>query len=92
MSFPSDITWKEIMSGNFIATVLFDMCANEYFVFSESGKWGKYSANDYESPLDIIGFKSKYEHIFKKNFELATEEWEEIKDWLPKEYKDKIID
>lgn len=90
MSYPSDMTWEELMSGNFISTVIFEMFANEYFVFSESGKWGKYSANDYEQPLDLIGFKPEYESIFKKNFEQPPEEWEEIKEWLPPEYKEII--
>ncbi|MEO1097916.1 MAG: hypothetical protein AAFX57_09185 [Bacteroidota bacterium] len=90
MSYPSDITWEELMSGNFISTVIFEMFANEYFVFSESGKWGKYSANDYEQPLDIIGFKPDYESVFRKSFEQPPEEWEEIKEWLPPKYKEII--
>lgn len=90
MSYPSDITWEELMSGNFISTVIFEMFANEYFVFSESGKWGKYSANDCEQPLDIIGFKSDYEPVFRKSFEQPPEEWEEIKEWLPPKYKEII--
>ncbi len=90
MKFPVDISWIELMSGNFISTVLFEMFSNEYFVFSESGTWGKYSANDYEHPLDIIGFKPEYEQIFKGYFSQPPEEWEEIKEWLPPKYK-KII-
>lgn len=87
MRYPSDITWGELMSGNFISTVIFEMFANEYFVFSESGHWGKYSANDYEQPLDIIGFKPEYEPIFREEFKQPQEEWEEIKEWLPKKYR-----
>ena len=90
MSYPSDITWEELMSGHFISTAIFEMFANEYFVFSESGKWGKYSANDYELPLDIIGFTTENEALFKKSFELPAEEREEIKEWLPPKYKELI--
>ena len=90
MSYPSDITWEQLMSGNFISTVIFEMFANEYFVFSESGKWGKYAASDYELPLDIIGFKPDYESVFKKGFEQSPEEWKEIKEWLPPKYKEII--
>lgn len=63
MKYPVDITWQEIMSGNFISTVLFEMFANEYFVFSDSAIWGKYSANDCVNPIDIIGVKSNYKKI-----------------------------
>lgn len=87
MKYPVDITWKSLMSGNFVSTVLFEMFANEYFVFSESGNWGKYSANDYENPLDIIGFKPELAHIFQEHFKQAKEEQEEIREWLPPEYK-----
>lgn len=90
MKFPVSITWDGLTSGNYISAVLLEMGYNEYFVFSESGKWGKYSANDYEHPLDIIGFKPEYESIFKKNFEQPSEEWEEIKEWLPPKYKENI--
>lgn len=90
MSYPSDITWEDLISGNFISTVLFEMFANEYFVFSESGSWGKYSANDYKQPLDIIGFRDSFELVFKENFEQPREEWEEIKEWLPPKYKNLI--
>lgn len=90
MSYPSDITWEKLTSGNFISTSLLEMSYNEYFVFSESGNWEKYSANDYEQPLDIIGFKPEYASIFKKNFEQLPEEWEKIKEWLPPEYKEII--
>lgn len=90
MKYPSDITWEELMSGNFISVALFEMFANEYFVFSESGKWGKYSANDYEQPLDIIGFKPDYEPVFRKSFEQLPQEWTKIKEWLPPKYKEVI--
>ncbi len=90
MIYPSDITWEELMSGNFISTAIFEMFANEYFVFSESGSWGKYSANDYEHPLDLIGFKPQYASVFKKQFKQPQEEWDEIKEWLPLKYKELI--
>src|SRR6218665_800348 len=87
MRFPTDITWEELTSGDFISSVFFEMLPNEYFVFSESGNWGKYSANDYENPLDIIGFKPELAPVFKKHFKQPKEEQEEIREWLPKEYK-----
>lgn len=87
MKFPVSITWEELTSGNYISAVLFEMSYNEYFVFSENGNWGKYSANDYQYPLDIVGFEPKLAHIFQEHFRQPKEEQEEIREWLPQEYK-----
>ena len=87
MKFPVNITWEELISGNYISAVLLEMTYNEYFVFSESGDWGKYSANDYDYPLDIVGFKPKLASVFNNYFEQSKEEQEEIQEWLPQEYK-----
>ncbi len=87
MKFPVNITWDELTSGNYISAVLLEMSLNEYFVFGENGNWGKYSANDYERPMDIIGFKPELTHIFQEHFSQSKEEQEEIREWLPQEYK-----
>src|SRR5690606_19793599 len=87
MKYPINVTWEQLMSGNFVSTVLFEMFANEYFVFSESGSWGKYSANDYDYPLDIIGIKPEFESVFTSYFTQSKEEHEEIYEWLPELYK-----
>jgi len=87
MKFPVNITWEELTSGNYISAVLLEMSYNEYFVFGENGNWGKYSANDYEYPLDIIGFKLELAHIFQEHFKQSKEEREEIRELLPQEYK-----
>ena len=68
---------------------MLEMIHNEYFVFSESGLWGKYSANEYKNPVDVIGFKPECEPIIRKQFKQSEEEWEEIKEWLPPKYKDR---
>lgn len=68
MKFPTNITWKEIISGNYISAVLLEMHYNEYFVFGDSCDWGKYAGNEFELPLDIIGFKPELADIFLKYF------------------------
>ena len=88
MKFPVTISWEELTSGNYISAVLLEMSYNEYFVFGSKGNWGKYSANDYENPLDIIGFMPALTHIFKKHFKLSKEEQVEIRKCLPLEYKE----
>jgi hypothetical protein len=62
-----------------------------FFVFGDSGRWGKYAASDYHyTPLDIIGFKSELADIFREQFKQPKEDWEEIQKRLPQKYK-KII-
>ena len=90
MKFPTDITWQELTSGNFISAVLFEMLHNEYFVFGESAIYGKYSATEYENPLDIIVFKPEYASIFRNNFKQSERELKEISEWLPEKYKNTI--
>ena len=88
MKFPVNITWEELTSGNYISAVLLEMSYNEYFVFGSKANWGKYSANDYENPLDIVGFKPELAHIFQEQFKQPKDEQEEIREWLPQEYKE----
>lgn len=87
MKFPVNITWSELTSGNYISAVLFEMSYNEYFVYDSKGDWGKYSANDYENPLDVIGFKPELASIFQEYFKQSKEEQEETRELLPQEYK-----
>jgi hypothetical protein len=87
MKFPVNITWEELISGNYISVILLEMSYNEYFVFGSKGSWGKYSANDYENPFDIIGFKPELAQIFQKHFKQPKEEKDEIRELLPQEYK-----
>lgn len=91
MKFPSEISWEELVSGNFISAVLLEMHYNEYYVFGESGTWGKYAANDYDYPMDILGFKPEVSPIFMEEFKQPREEWEEIQGWLPEEYKGRTL-
>ena len=90
MKFPVNTSWEELISGNYISAVILEMSYNEYFVFGASGMWGKYSANDYKYPLDIIGFKSEFEAVFKHQLKQQKEEQDEILEWLPLEYKELI--
>lgn len=78
MKFPVDISWNELISGNYISAVLLEMNYNEYFVFGKSGKWGRYSANDYEYPLDIVGFQSELALIFNEHFKQSQKEKDKI--------------
>ncbi|WP_316758517.1 hypothetical protein [Pedobacter aquatilis] len=86
LKFPSDINWQELNSGNFVSSTLLESIHKEFFVFGESGLWGKYSANDYDFPLDIIGFKDAHQELFKMVFKQTENELNIVKQHLPKEY------
>jgi hypothetical protein len=86
--YPANITWEELMNGGYISMELFQWFYKDYFVFGDSGKWGKYVANDYEYPLDIIGFRREYDSVFREKFKMSEEERQEIVKWLPPAYKE----
>jgi hypothetical protein len=102
--FPADISWEELMSGGSASTVLFQVqgAIKDYFMFGDSGTWGRYVANDYASPtiepavgtpLNIMGFKREFSELFRKQFEkvqrLNPEITSEVllSEWLPDSYK-----
>ena len=93
--FPSSLSWSEIspvsdtFSPEFISKVLFEPVHN-YFVFGKSGKWGKYTANDHDDMIDIIGFKPEYLDLFRKYFPISEEEKKDVEEALP-EYRNKIV-
>lgn len=90
MKFPVDTSWAELMSGNYISSMLFEQPYNDYFVFGKSESWGKYAANDYIHPLDIVGFKPELSKEFREELHESEEEWSEIKGWLPLAYHNLI--
>lgn len=75
--YPANISWDEMMSGGGISSELFQSGYKDYFVFGDSGNWGRYVSNDYVQPenftgfnsLNIMGFKKEYSEVFIKNFE-----------------------
>jgi len=93
--FSVDTTWKELSNGdekNLTTDISsYDLLLNpqkHFFVFGDSGLWGKYTANDYnDTPLDIIGFKAELAPIFQERFKQSKEEQQEIWEWLPQGYK-----
>lgn len=90
MRFPSDISWDEISDGNFISSILLEMPHKEYFVFGESGAWGKYVANDYKFPLDVLGFKPEVSKVFMDNFKISETECRELLNVIPPAYSSRI--
>jgi hypothetical protein len=88
MKFPTDITWEELMSGNYISAIILEMDYKEYFVFTESGIIGKYSANNYMSPVDLIGCKKGYWSSVQNYLDISEELKKEVYEFLPNQYKE----
>jgi hypothetical protein len=93
MKYPTNISWDEITNGNFISETIIGSMHKEFFVFGENTNWGKYSASEYESPLNLIAFKPIYKALFQKQFLQDDEEKMEIlNNWLPKNYVKLLVD
>lgn len=91
LKFPCTITWEEMMSGDFVSQILCGYSNYEYMVYSGNGQWGKYAANEYKTPFNIIVFKSKYNQLFYENFKLMLEDNSTIENYLSEEYKERIL-
>lgn len=101
LKYPVDISWSELMSGGIAGSEHFYNGCKDYFVFADSGTWGRYVANSYtkptnqdsSNPLNIMGFKEEFSEMFKKNFEQVRKLEPEItpeillSEWLPDSYK-----
>ena len=90
--FPVETTWDMLNNGDEdFPDISFDILFimnKHFFVFGDSGKWGKYAAsNYYDTPLDIIGFKPEISAVFIESFNQSVQEQKEIKEWLPEDYK-----
>jgi hypothetical protein len=85
--YPVDLKWSEINIGDGISYELFQRPVRNYFVFGDSGKWGKYVANDFDIPIDIYCFKKGLELVFKERFNVIDKEDRELKELIPEYYK-----
>jgi hypothetical protein len=75
--YPVNIKWNEIYTGDFLSDAMIGVWqVREFYIFGESGLWGKYAANDYCSvdvnplgpPLNILGFKDECVSLFRGTF------------------------
>lgn len=83
MKYPSNVSWEELNSGNFASAILIEMPHKEYFVMGDSSGWGKYAANDYEFPLDVLGFREEYRTVFRQQFKVPEFERRELARLIP---------
>lgn len=90
--YPADISWREMNISEGICYELFQRPVRNYFVFGDTGEWGKYVANDYRYPLDIIGFKKENSDLFYSKFKITDEDKKDLREWLPAEYQKYLVD
>lgn len=86
LCFPADVSWDELFSGGLLSQELFRGSPNDYFVFGDSGRWGRYVANDYTnarsglvySPLVITGYRPEVRECFSEGLSQLRLEEESI--------------
>jgi len=86
MKYPANITWEQLNSGNFASSVMIEMIHKEYCVFGDIPCWGRYSANEYELPLHIVGYKPEFRSLFQEKFKMYEADRPQIAEHIPAEY------
>jgi hypothetical protein len=84
---PTSATWADLMSGNFISAMLFEMPYKEYLVVGESATWGVFEATEHDLPVSLVGNVADHDAIFGRELRVSAEEEETIYGWLPDAYK-----
>ncbi len=88
MKYPADITWAELISGNFISAMIVDSSNKNFFVFGETASWGRYCANGYLWPVNIVGFLPEHGSRFREKLKVPEKERLEIAtEWVPPVYR-----
>ncbi len=94
LKFPVDITWDEMMSGDYVSAFLCGFPCEEYMLYGKSRKWGRYAGNDFAFPLDMYAFEQEYANVFDEIFKISKQERRELYEndrfHLPQAYKDLI--
>lgn len=80
--YPSTIKWHEMYNSCGICYQLFGRPVRNYFVFGDTGTWGKYVGSDYEYPIDLWGIKDSYFDFFYTHFKNRNDEIAQLKENL----------
>lgn len=63
--YPTTISWEAMNAGGYISTELLGFAHKNYFVFGDSGLWGKFAANDLEVPQFLFGYHASIADVFE---------------------------
>lgn len=94
--YPTHIDWLKLSleNSNTAEYITLELLATfkNYYVWGETGIWGKYYEGENEHSFDIIGVKEEYSILFYSHFKniISLEERGEINSLLPN-YQNKII-
>jgi len=101
--YKSDVSWQELFSGGILGSEHLQTVDKDYFVFGESGTWGRYVANSWivpgrsiGNPINIMGFKGEFADLFRNKFEEVRLSEPEITpeillaEWLPEGYRERV--
>lgn len=65
MKYPSSTAWEEMMSGNYISSVIAEREFDQYFVFGSRGDWGMLVNGGINDPANILVFRPELSGIFR---------------------------
>lgn len=94
LQIPIETTWSELSDGGFISDVVLNMHHNNYFVFGDSGNWGRWC--DYENgwmDYEVFAYKRLCPEIlrYKDWCSISEEEYQEVeKAGIPHALKNNI--
>ena len=87
--YPVSALWNELKIHDGICYELFERPVRNYFVFGDSGLWGKYVANDYHYPVDILGYSSGIAEIIGNRFLVSSGDMQDLQRGVPELLKKK---
>jgi hypothetical protein len=87
LRFPVTATWQDLLSGNFMSSIVFEMLYKEYLVLGNSGSWGMFSATEHEMPFNIVALTGALDALVGDEFRATPDEWATIRDMLPEQYR-----
>lgn len=64
MKYPASLTWEEMMSGNYISSVIAEREFDDYYVFGERGDWGMLVNGGPYDFANILAFRSEHSRTF----------------------------
>jgi hypothetical protein len=80
--YPVKTTWDEINSGGYIKLDVFSRPDRNFFIFGDSGTWGRYVGNEYIWPFKILGFSKEYSSLFRNRFTNSEKDISDLKKWF----------
>ncbi len=90
LRFPVEVSWDELCSGGCVSDALFKVMHNCYYVFGDSGEWGKWC--DYENSWcdrELFIYKNCHDEVraYIEHFSNAHREYDELWNEIQARYR-----